>query len=93
MEGVVARYGKARAFSPTMRHLAKMPWQEGLLPHLADELLRYVHAHAGRTKKCLVLDLDNTLWGGVLGEEGPEGIEIGPAAPRARLSWPSSARS
>ena len=83
MEGVVGRYGKARAFSPTMYHLAKMPWQEGLLPHLADELLRYVQAHAGRTKKCLVLDLDNTLWGGVLGEEGPDGIEIGPGGAMA----------
>jgi FkbH-like protein len=78
MEGVIGRFGKARAFSPTLYHLAKMPWQEGLLPHLADELLRYAQAHLGRTKKCLVLDLDNTLWGGVLGEEGPEGIEIGP---------------
>jgi FkbH-like protein len=78
MEGVIGRFGKARAFSPTLYHLAKMPWQEGLLPHLADELLRYAQAHLGRTRKCLVLDLDNTLWGGVLGEEGPDGIEIGP---------------
>jgi FkbH-like protein len=78
MDGVVSRYGKVRAFSPTMYHLARMPWQEGLLPHLADELLRYAQAHVGRTKKCLVLDLDNTLWAGVLGEEGPEGIEVGP---------------
>ena len=83
MEGVVGRYGKARAFSSTMYHLARMPWQEGLLPHLADELLRYAQAHVGRTKKCLVLDLDNTLWGGVLGEEGPEGIEIGPGGAMA----------
>jgi FkbH-like protein len=78
MDGVAARFGKARAFNKAMYHLAKMPWQEGLLPHLADELLRYAQAHLGRTKKCLVLDLDNTLWGGVLGEEGPDGIEIGP---------------
>jgi FkbH-like protein len=83
LEGVVGRYGKARAFSPTMYHLARMPWQEGLLPHLADEVLRYIEAHIGRTKKCLVLDLDNTLWGGVLGEEGPEGIEIGPGGAMA----------
>ncbi|MGH6916124.1 MAG: HAD-IIIC family phosphatase, partial [Geminicoccaceae bacterium] len=83
MEGVVGRFGKARAFSQTLYHLAKMPWQEGLLPHLADELLRYALAHLGRTKKCLVLDLDNTLWGGVLGEEGPEGIEIGPGGATA----------
>jgi FkbH-like protein len=83
MEGVVGRFGKARAFSSAMYHLAKMPWQEGLLSHLADELLRYALAHVGRTKKCLVLDLDNTLWGGVLGEEGPEGIEIGPGGATA----------
>jgi FkbH-like protein len=80
MEGVAGRFGKARAFSRAMYHLAKMPWQEGLLPHLADELLRYVQAHVGRTRKCLVMDLDNTLWSGVLGEEGPEGIEIGPGS-------------
>lgn len=83
MDGVAGRYGKARAFSPALYHLARMPWQEGLLPHLADELLRYVQAHAGRTRKCLVLDLDNTLWGGVLGEEGPEGIEVGPGGAMA----------
>jgi FkbH-like protein len=83
LDGVVGRYGKDRAFSPTLYHLARMPWQEGLLPHLADELLRYAQAHLGRTRKCLVLDLDNTIWGGVLGEEGPEGIEVGPGAAMA----------
>ncbi|HEX5080249.1 MAG TPA: HAD-IIIC family phosphatase [Geminicoccaceae bacterium] len=80
MEGVVGRFGKGRAFSPTMYHLAKMPWQELLLPHIADELLRYALAHLGRSKKCLVMDLDNTVWGGVLGEEGAEGIEVGPGS-------------
>jgi FkbH-like protein len=77
MEGMASRFGKARAFNPATYFLARMPWHEGLLPDLADQLLRYLYAYLGRTKKCLVLDLDNTLWGGVLGEEGPEGIEIG----------------
>jgi len=53
--------------------------------HLSDDLLAAYAAEvghvarnvAGRTKKCLVLDLDNTLWGGVLGEDGVEGIEVG----------------
>lgn len=53
--------------------------------HLSAELLhRYARdvAHlarhaAGRTKKCLVLDLDETVWGGVVGEDGPTGIEVG----------------
>jgi FkbH-like protein len=34
--------------------------------------MRYI----GMTKKCIVLDLDNTLWGGVVGEDGPEGIAL-----------------
>jgi FkbH-like protein len=53
--------------------------------HLSAELLaRYAHRAAhlarvltGRTKKVLALDLDNTLWGGILGDDGIEGIEIG----------------
>ena len=41
-----------------------------------------------KRKKCLVLDLDNTLWGGVLGEEGIEGIKIGGDYPgKAFLYW------
>lgn len=81
LERVVSRFGKSRAFNATTYYLARMPWQEELLPHLAEELVRYVHAYLGRAKKCLVLDLDNTLWGGVVGEDGPEGIEIGQNSP------------
>ncbi|MEM7025115.1 MAG: HAD-IIIC family phosphatase, partial [Pseudomonadota bacterium] len=77
-DGATSRFGKARAFNPTLYNLARMPWHEGVLPYLADEIVRYVYAHLGRTKKCLVLDLDNTLWGGVVGEDGPDGIEVGP---------------
>jgi FkbH-like protein len=35
----------------------------------------------GLTRKCVVVDLDNTLWGGVVGEDGPQGIRLGPTAP------------
>jgi FkbH-like protein len=47
------------------------------LEHLAALYVRYVSALSTPRRKCLVLDLDNTLWGGVLGEEGVEGIAIG----------------
>jgi FkbH-like protein len=43
--------------------------------------LQKLEAIQGKRKKCLVLDVDNTLWGGVLGEDGIEGIEIGDAYP------------
>lgn len=48
-----------------------------LLARYAREIGHLARHIAGRTKKCLVVDLDNTLWGGTLGDAGPEGIEIG----------------
>jgi FkbH-like protein len=47
------------------------------LPLFAKHVLDIVSAATGRFKKCLVLDLDNTLWGGVIGDDGVDGIEIG----------------
>jgi FkbH-like protein len=69
--------GKFRTLDPKMYYLAKMEWTEPALLAIADELLRYLTAILGRTKKCLVLDLDNTLWGGIVGEEGIDGLNIG----------------
>lgn len=47
------------------------------LPLLAESTARTFSAHKGKVKKCLVLDLDNTLWGGVIGDDGLDGIRIG----------------
>ncbi|GAB2855566.1 HAD-IIIC family phosphatase [Actinocorallia aurea] len=49
---------------------------DGLLAAYARELGHLVRAHTGRAKKVLALDLDETLWGGVLGDDGVEGIEV-----------------
>jgi len=51
------------------------------IPYLAHELLPYINAFLGMTKKCIVLDLDNTLWGGIIGEDGFEKIQLGPEPP------------
>lgn len=48
---------------------------------LAKEWFAYARVLLGQTKKCIVVDLDNTLWGGVVGETGPLGIELGPDYP------------
>lgn len=48
---------------------------------VAKEWMTYVRAISGKTRKCLVLDLDNTLWGGVVGETGPLGISLGTEYP------------
>lgn len=46
-------------------------------PALARNLAGVIAAAEGRAPKCLVLDLDNTLWGGLVGDDGPEGIVVG----------------
>ena len=58
-------------------HLAKLPCApEHLVPY-AHDVAALIAAHLGRSRKCLVLDLDNTLWGGVIGDDGLAGITIG----------------
>ena len=53
------------------------------MPFVAMHAANVVKAILGRTKKCLVLDLDNTLWGGIIGDDGMEGIQIGKETPEA----------
>lgn len=56
---------------------AGMAWTPGVELLYARESASFCRAVSGQAKKLLVLDLDNTLWGGVLGDDGPEGIQIG----------------
>ncbi|MEJ2503060.1 MAG: HAD-IIIC family phosphatase, partial [Gemmatimonadota bacterium] len=81
LDRLAARYGKDRAHQARMFHLAKMDWSQSFLPTVADELARHLNAIRGRTRKCLVVDLDNTLWGGVVGEDGTGGVKIGAGDP------------
>jgi FkbH-like protein len=58
-------------------HLAKLPCApEHLVPY-AHGVATLISARLGRSRKCLVLDLDNTLWGGVIGDDGLAGINLG----------------
>ncbi len=56
---------------------AKMEIAPQAAPVYGDLLVRVIAAQRGLSKKCLVLDLDNTLWSGVIGDDGPEGIILG----------------
>lgn len=47
------------------------------LPVIAKNINDIIQAYQGKFKKCLILDLDNTLWGGIIGDDGVEGIQIG----------------
>ena len=48
-----------------------------ILPHIASRVMDIICSIKGQIKKCLILDLDNTLWGGVIGDDGMEGIQLG----------------
>ena len=63
-------------------YLAKMPFAQSALPMYAELVVRAIAAMRGKSRKCLVLDLDNTLWGGVIGDDGLEGIALNPGDPR-----------
>ncbi|MEK7078190.1 MAG: HAD-IIIC family phosphatase [Patescibacteria group bacterium] len=58
---------------------ADMKLSPEAIPMLAEELTSYLVPLAFKKKKCIVLDLDNTLWGGVIGEDGLAGIKLAPA--------------
>jgi FkbH-like protein len=79
--GLVSRMGAFRWYDERMSLYAKAPIAMDMLPHLAAEYVKFFRGLTGQSKKCLVLDLDNTLWGGVLGEEDAAGIQLGSVYP------------
>ena len=78
---VQARCGTSRATDTRMWLAARLPWSEAMLAELSAEYMRYLNAAFGRARKCLVLDLDGTLWGGVVGEDGVDGLKLGTDPP------------
>ena len=78
---LAAYYGYANALSPEMQAMANIPFSEGFLALLAKKLISHLKVQAGLIRKCLVLDCDNTLWGGIIGEDGMDGIALGPDWP------------
>lgn len=75
------RHGTLHWYDPRMRLYARAPIAQAMLGELAREYAKFFRCLVGYNKKCLVLDLDNTLWGGVIGEDGIDGIQLGPTYP------------
>lgn len=63
-------------FDKRMFALAKLPYTPAGIARLAVEYAKYLRAGSGRAKKVLVVDADNTLWGGIVGEDGLDGIRL-----------------
>jgi FkbH-like protein len=77
----VAEHGEAAWHDPAQWHRSKQEVAPAAAPFYGDMLGRLLGARRGRSAKCLVLDLDNTLWGGVIGDDGIEGIVLGRGNP------------
>ncbi len=76
-----SRDGIRRWHDSALWHRSKQEVTPTAGPLYGDLVGRWVAAIQGRSFKCLVLDLDNTLWGGVIGDDGLEGIQIGQGSP------------
>jgi FkbH-like protein len=82
-EALIARHGRERWRDERKWLMARLPIAAGHLLDMAREWIRFIVPLSGRTAKVLVVDLDNTLWGGVIGEDGMAGIKLGPEYPGA----------
>ena len=77
LNSFVTKFGEDNVFNYKQFFYGDIRISLYCIPYLAEELIGYVTAVLGLSKKCLVLDLDNTLWGGIIGEDGIEGIKLG----------------
>ncbi len=69
--------GLSRWYDRRLWHLAKYALSYEAIPYLAHNIAALIKSLLGKSRKCLVLDLDDTLWGGVVGDDGVEGLQIG----------------
>ena len=72
-----AYLGLKNWFDESLWYQAKYALSMEAIPELAFNISKIINAIFGNTKKCLILDLDNTCWGGVIGDDGLDGIHIG----------------
>ena len=82
-DSLVARHGRAQWHDERKWLTVRLPIAAQNLHHLVNEWLRFLHPLTGKVAKGLVVDLDNTLWGGVIGEDGMAGIHLGTEYPGA----------
>jgi FkbH-like protein len=80
--GLAETVGLSAWHDANLWNIGKIPFANSFLPIYADLTCRLIAALRGKSRRCLVLDLDNTLWGGVIGDDGLEGIVLGQGDPQ-----------
>jgi FkbH-like protein len=81
LDAVQRQVGLAASHDARHWYLYRQPFSDGFLNTLGRQLGRMIMASRRAAKKCVVLDADNTLWGGIIGEDGIDGIQIGDEFP------------
>lgn len=74
-------YGLDKWHNEFYYHMYKYAMDVNAIPYLSFNVANIIKSIFGKNKKGFVLDLDNTLWGGIIGDDGVEGIKIGPEEP------------
>jgi len=80
VDRLAARVGRHNWHEPRLYHHGKLGFSLRFVPDYSLLFAAAWRAATGKTKKALVVDLDNTLWGGVIGDDGMEGIRLGPGS-------------
>ncbi len=80
-DALVREKGSESLYDAKQWYVSRNPFRQAAYPAIAGDLMRYLRAVLGPARKCVVLDLDNTLWGGVAGEDGLEGVKLGRTYP------------
>ncbi len=88
IEAQITELGEAASLDYRKELLYRQPYSEAFYVRLAERLLRIQSAKRSEPKKCIVVDCDNTLWGGVIGEDGVGGVQLSDDYPgRAYLEF------
>jgi len=76
-DAILRKLGSEQFYDWRYWHIARAPYSRNALINIAHQFQTYMNMLMGKSKKCLVLDCDGTLWGGIIGEDGIAGIGLG----------------
>lgn len=77
IQSIASKYGYDAIFNTQLYYSSKMCISTNMLPYVGKNVVDIIKVCIGKVKKCVILDLDNTLWGGIIGDDGLNGIQIG----------------
>lgn len=84
---ISADYGLSKWHDATYWYMYKYALSMDAIPYLSSNVANIIKSIYGKNKKGIVLDLDYTLWGGIIGDDGVDGIKLGPEDAEGEAYW------